>query len=130
MPAVFEAHVRGDKLCSTCRNPGLGLVLALCLLQLLLGWEVGVGCWPCLCVIVPGTRQTASFLCALGGECEEGRACASEDPTPTGTKMAQVGRSVHGCGRWVRVESRPGRCGLSRSHMFYMHVWNSQRSAF
>lgn len=40
----IEAHVRGGKALSMCRNPGLGLVFALYLLHLVLGWEVGAGC--------------------------------------------------------------------------------------
>lgn len=52
----------------------------------------------CVWLIVPGTRQTAclfsvQLLIGLGEECREGRACASEDPIPMHTKMAEIGLS-------------------------------------
>lgn len=42
------------------------------------------------------------LLVGLGGECQEGIACASEDPHTTYTKMAQIGLSGHACGTCVR----------------------------
>lgn len=37
--------------------------------------------------------SSVQLLIVLGEECGEGRACASEDPVPMHTEMAQIGLS-------------------------------------
>lgn len=79
--------------------------------------------------------SSVQLLIGLGEECRGGRACANEDPIPMHTKMAQIGLSrlffFKGTCIWEvskGLESRHSRCGVSVTPMFYMQVWNFQRT--